>query len=171
MFRAVLFSVRALLAGVALICLTPHLGMAQAVYGTLSGRVMDTSGAAVPEAVITALDVGTNAPVVTVTGADGGFQFTRLTPGTYRLTIEKPGFRQQVRDDVALAVNEQMSLEAVLEVGAIEDTVVVKALAPLVQARSAEVSGLVDQKRVRELPLNGGNFQRLSLLAPGVRRR
>lgn len=131
-------------------------------------RVTDTSGAVVSEAVVTVVDVGTNAPTVTVTGGDGGFQFTRLTPGVYRLTIEKSGFRQHVRDAVTITVNEQARLDAVLEVGAVEDSVVVEAVAPLVQARSAEVSRLVDEKRVRELPLNGGNFQRLSLLAPGA---
>lgn len=168
MLRSFLLSARGLLAVSLIVCLTPHVMLAQAVYGTLSGRVTDTSGAVVGEAVVTAADVGTNAPTVTVTGGDGGFQFTRLTPGVYRLTIEKSGFRQHVRDAVTITVNEQARLDAVLEVGAVEDSVVVEAVVPLVQARSAEVSGLVDQKRVRELPLNGGNFQRLSLLAPGA---
>jgi hypothetical protein len=141
---------------------------AQAIHGTLSGRVVDSSGAAVPNAVITATDTATNAPLITTTGSDGSFQFTRVSPGGYRLTIEKPGFRQQVRDAVIVTVNEQVLLEAVLEIGAIEDRVIVEGGPPLVQARSGEVSGLIDQKRVRELPLNGGNFQRLSLLAPGA---
>lgn len=141
---------------------------AQAIHGTINGRVLDPSRAPVAEAVVTAIDVATDAPLVTVTDTEGGFSFTRVAPGQYRLTVEKPGFRQQVRDDIAVAVNEQVIVEALLEIGAVEDRVVVEGGVPLVQAKSAEVSGLVDQKRVRELPLNGGNFQRLALLAPGA---
>jgi hypothetical protein len=140
----------------------------QTVFGTLSGRVLDPSGAAVPDAAVTAIDVATTTTAVAVTDETGTYRFARLGPGQYTLTFEKVGFRLQVRDAVAITVNEQVTLDAVLEFGAIEDRVVVDARPPIVQARSAEVSGLVDEKRVRELPLNGGNFQRLSLLAPGA---
>jgi hypothetical protein len=149
-------------------CVAASVAAAQAIHGTLSGRVLDSSRAAVPDAVVTMLDIATNASAVTITGADGAFRFTRVTPGQYRLTVEKPGFRQQVRDALTVAVNEQVVVEAVLELGAVEDTVTVEAGPPVVQSRSAEVSGLIDEERVRELPLNGGNFQRLALLAPGA---
>jgi hypothetical protein len=141
---------------------------AQAIYGTLAGRVLDPSRAPVPDAAVTVVDVATNARLATSTDADGAFRFTRVTPGQYRLAIEKPGFRQHLRDSVAVAVNEQVLVDAVLEIGSVEERVTVDERSPLVQAKSAEVSGLVDQKRVRELPLNGGNFQRLALLAPGA---
>jgi Carboxypeptidase regulatory-like domain len=141
---------------------------AQAIHGTLSGRVMDPSRAAIGEAVVRLLDVTTNAQATTVTNGEGAFNFSRVNPGRYRLTIEKPGFRQHVRDALLVTVNEQVVLEAILELGAVEDAVTVEGQSAVVQAKSSEISGLVDEKRVRELPLNGGNFQRLALLAPGA---
>lgn len=146
----------------------PGAAVAQTVFATLAGRVLDSSGAAVPDAVVTASDAATSQSTIAVTDRSGRFEFPRLAPGQYRLTFEKAGFRRHVRDGVALAVNEQLAIDAILEVGGVDDHVVVEARTPIVQARSAEVSGLIDQKRVRELPLNGGNFQRLSLLAPGA---
>jgi hypothetical protein len=141
---------------------------AQTVSGALSGRVLDATSAPVADVVVTATDLGTNTPSIAMTDQTGGYRLTRLSPGTYRIAFEKTGFRPQVRDQVAVAVNDQLAIDAVLELGAVEDVVVVEARLPLLQVRSAEVSGLVDQKRVRELPLNGGNFQRLTLLAPGA---
>jgi hypothetical protein len=140
----------------------------QSVSGTLSGRVLDTTQAAVADAAVTLTHLETNAATATVSGADGTYRFTRVTPGRYRLSVEKPGFQLTIRDGFTIAVNEQPVMDVVLEVGALEDSVEVTAAAPLVQARTAEVSGLVDERRVRELPLNGENFQRLALLAPGV---
>lgn len=151
-----------------MMCAAPRAGVAQTIHGTISGRVLDPSQAPVSEAAVTATDLATNVPMVAVTDADGVFRFIRVTPGQYRLAIEKAVFKQHVRDAITVTVNEHVVADAVLEIGGIEDRVTVEARAPLVQATSGEVSGLVDQKRVRELPLNGGNFQRLSLLAPGA---
>ena len=153
---------------VLIVCVCATTAAAQAVYGTLSGRVVDSSGAAIPDAAVVAVHVDTNTATATATRADGTFQFTRVTPGLYRVTIEKPAFRQHVQDAVPVTVNEQVTLDVVLELGALEEKVVVAGGASVVQSKSAEVSGLVDEKRVRELPLNGGNFQRLVLLAPGA---
>jgi hypothetical protein len=168
MFHREGITARVVRIGLMLSLVCAQLASGQTVFGTISGRVTDASGAVVADAVVTAFDVDTNAPVVAITDGDGAFQFSRLAPRAYRLTFEKVGFRQQVREAVTVAVNQQIRLDAVLEVGAVEDRVVVQASAPVVQSRSAEVSGLVDQKRVRELPLNGGNFQRLAMLAPGA---
>jgi hypothetical protein len=142
--------------------------VAQTVFATLAGRVLDPSGAAIPDAVVTVIDAATAAAATVPTDRTGRFEFPRLAPGRYQLRVEKSGFRPHMRNDLVLAVNEHVTLDASLEVGAVENQVVVEGSTPLVQARSAEVSGLIDQKRIRELPLNGGNFQRLSLLAPGA---
>lgn len=141
---------------------------AQALYGGLSGRVLDTTQAAIADATVRLTRIETNAPAVAVTGSDGMYRFTRLTPGRYRVSVDKPGFQRALRDELAIAVNESAVLDVVLEVGALQDAVSIVAETPLVQSQSAEVSGLVDERRVRELPLNGENFQRLALLAPGV---
>ncbi|MGH9373391.1 MAG: carboxypeptidase-like regulatory domain-containing protein, partial [Vicinamibacterales bacterium] len=128
------------------LCTAVSHASAQTVYGTLSGRVLDPSRAPLADAIVTAIDIATNAPSVASTAADGTFHFTRLTPASYRVTIEKAGFRQQVHDAVSVTVNEQVVIESVLELGAIEDSIVVEGRPPLVQAKSAEVSGLIDQK-------------------------
>jgi hypothetical protein len=146
----------------------PVPSLAQTVHGTLGGRIFDSSGAVVADAVVTVTEAATAALAVATSDASGGYVFARLAPGQYSVVIEKPGFRQHLRRGVVVTVNDQIAIDAVLEIGTVADRVVVEARPPLVQARSAEVSGLVDQKRVRELPLNGGNFQRLSLLAPGA---
>ena len=130
---------------------------AQAVSGALGGRVVDSSQSAVADAVVTLTHLETNAPSVTVTAADGTYRFTRVTPGRYSVSFDKSGFQKAVRDGLVIAVNEQAVMDAVLEVGALQDSVTVVAEVPLVQSQSAEVSGLVDERRVRELPLNGEN--------------
>jgi hypothetical protein len=168
MFRLLRSSLRLSVLLAMLTIMTLPSASAQSVYGTVAGRVLDPSRAPIPDAAVTVVDIATNARLVTSSGADGAFRFNRVVPGQYRLTIEKTGFRQHLRDDVVVTVNEQVQFDAVLEIGSVEERVVVDEQSPLVQARSAEVSGLVDQKRVRELPLNGGNFQRLALLAPGA---
>jgi hypothetical protein len=141
---------------------------AQALYGSLSGRIVDASGAPIADAAVTLVDIATQTAAAAGSQGDGRYQFSRVSPGTYTVSVGKDGFRQSVRSDVGVTINEQVQLDVVLEVGSVRETVVVAADSPLLQARSAEVSGLVDAARVRELPLNGENFQRLMLLAPGV---
>ena len=141
---------------------------AQALYGSLGGRITDATRAAIADAVVTLTLVETNASMIATTSIDGTYRFARVVPGRYRLSVEKPGFRRADKDGLVLTVNEQAVLDTILEVGEVENAVTVSADAPLIQSRSAEVSGLVDERRVRELPLNGENFQRLALLAPGA---
>jgi hypothetical protein len=141
---------------------------AQALYGTLSGRIADATKASVGDAVVTLTRIDTNVASTVTTAPDGTYRFANVTPGRYRVTVEKPGFSQAVKDNLALAVNEQAVIDIVLDVGEVEQSVEVVSDAPLIQSRSAEVSGLVDERRVRELPMNGENFQRLALLAPGA---
>ena len=102
-----------------ILCLSAAEAWAQAVYGTLSGRVLDPSRAAIPEAVVTVTDLATNAPTVAISDADGVFCFTRLAPA-YRVSIEKAGFPPQVREPVPVLVNEQVVVDVILELGGIE---------------------------------------------------
>jgi hypothetical protein len=148
--------------------LEPRAARAQALYGSLGGRVLDVSAGPVADAVVTLVHLDTQSALSATSDRDGTYRFPRLIPGTYTLTIERDGFRGAVRERILIAVNEQVELNVPLELGEIRESVVVQAETPLVQTRSAEVSGLVDVQRVRDLPLNGENFQRLMFLAPGV---
>jgi hypothetical protein len=141
---------------------------AQALSGSIGGRIIDTTGAPVPNATILVVQLETRAAASATSDRHGEYRLPRVSPGPYVATVEHPGFRQAVKEGLTVSVNEHLRFDVALEVGEVRESVTVQAETPLVQARSAEISGLVDTQRVRELPLNGENFQRLMLLAPGV---
>lgn len=136
------------------------------VHGSIRGRVVDPTGAAVPGASVTA---ASDAAIVstTVTDATGGYQFIRLAPGAYEVSAELDGFRRAVRQGIAIRVNETATIDLTMAVGARNETVTVTADAPIVARQASSVSMLVDDKQIRDLPLNGRDFQKLTFLAPG----
>lgn len=141
---------------------------AQSATATLSGTVVDEQGGVVPNVNIILENSATALKRTAVTNSEGAFTITLLTPDTYTLRAELQGFALVEVRDIALSVNDKFALRIELKVGQLTDTVTVDAGASLVQSQSVEVSALVDERRVKELPLNGKNFQRLILLAPGV---
>jgi hypothetical protein len=92
----------------------------------------------------------------------------RVVPGNYSIVVEKTGFKQVRRVNLVIAVNEAAVADLTLEVGQINETVSIEAGAAVVQSQSVEISGLVSERRVKELPLNGRNFIKLVQLAPGA---
>ncbi len=98
----------------------------------------------------------------------GNYNAPFLIPGTYRVTVEKEGFKRATTADVILDVDQKARLDFALEVGALSQTMEVTASAPLVQADSAELGTVVTQRSVQMLPLNGRNFAQLVYLVPGV---
>lgn len=148
--------------------LTPSVFSQTAIHGSLRGRVLDPNGLAVPQAALTIVSIATGAAQEAGTDGEGTYQFPRLTPGRYRLTAEKTGFRASVRESIEIAVNETGVADIALSVGETKETVVVTVDADIVQSQRVEIGGRVDERRVRELPLNGENFGKLVLLAPGI---
>jgi hypothetical protein len=139
------------------------------VTGTMSGYVSDPSGAAIPEAAVTATLVEQNATRTTVTNVEGFYNFGALPPGVYVVSVEKSaGFERLVKNDVKLTVNQNVRLDFQLRLGSVSEQVTVTGEAPLVDTRSATVSGLVDDRRVVDLPLNGRNVIALAATVPGV---
>lgn len=138
------------------------------IHGAVRGRVLDPNGLIVGGAVVTATRTASGAEWTITTNEDGVYHFPRLTPGEYRLRAVKPGFRQSVRDGLTVAVNETTTLDLALALGETTEVVTVIAEAGVVQSQRVEIAGRVDERRVRELPLNGENFARLILLAPGI---
>jgi hypothetical protein len=151
----VLFSVAALL-------------RAQSTSAGIAGRVTDPSQALIANAQVTAIRVDTNARYVTLTDASGEYHFANLAPGTYRIEIEKPGFKKLMKTDVVLHVQDALALDFQMALGAESETVNVEAGAPLVNMESGAVSTVVDRTFVDNLPLNGRSFQTLVMLSPGV---
>jgi hypothetical protein len=138
------------------------------VNGSLRGTVLDPSEARVVKANILLQNEATGFSARTQTGDDGAYSFGSVPSGVYRLSIEKQGFQRLERTGLAITVNQAAEADVILSVGEVATTVTVAANVEVVQTQSTEISGLVDQRRVQDLPLNGKNFNRLTFLAPGA---
>src|SRR5262245_32225522 len=155
-----------LLLGVSLFAARPLL--AQAVGGSLQGAVVDPSGAAIPNAAVVILHVATGTARNLTADEHGRYHAPILPPGDYEIQVSARGFRPLVRRGVQLAIGDALSVDLALEVGNLETAVTVVAETPRINLASGAVSGLVDDKQIRDLPLNGRSFQQLALLQPGV---
>ena len=142
--------------------------VAQIATGDIAGFVRDPSGDPVPNAKVTAKMVEQQAVRSTETNTEGFYSFLALPPGTYEMTFESGGFQRQVHSGLQLTVNQHLRVDAALAVGTIETQVNVTAAAPLVDTTSATLSGLIDDRRVVDLPLNGRNVIGLARILPGV---
>ncbi|HEV8658030.1 MAG TPA: TonB-dependent receptor [Thermoanaerobaculia bacterium] len=140
---------------------------AQASGAALSGRVTDSSGAAVPGVTVTAMNTQTGLQRVAVTAADGAYRFPSLPVGTYRVTTELPGFATVTTEKVELNVATERELNVTLKQAAVSESITVTAEAPLV-ATTPAVGTVVSQKELEGLPLNGRQFANLASLAPGT---
>jgi hypothetical protein len=153
--------------GVALFLLTALL-RAQSTNGSLAGRITDPSQALIADAKIAAVSEGTNVRYETTTNSSGEYYLTNLPPNTYRIEVEKTGFKKLIKPDVILHVQDAPAIDLQMTLGAASDSVTVEAGAPLVNTESATVSTVVDHTFVDNLPLNGRSFQTLINLTPGV---
>jgi outer membrane receptor protein involved in Fe transport len=135
---------------------------------SLFGTVTDSQGAVVPGARITINNAATGGSRSVVTDSSGGYVFSLMPVGSYHLTIELAGFRKYERRNILLQANENIRVDAALDIGNLQETVTVEATAAQVDSRSATLNTTVDSKRIVELPLNGRNPADLVLLAPGV---
>lgn len=135
---------------------------------TLSGTVVDSSGGVVPGADITAKNSATATTYSAVSGANGGFTIPAIEPGTYTVTVALMGFKTAVLNQVIINVAVPASVKAVLELGQLQETVVVEAAAQMVQTQSSAVSSTINVKQISNLPLPGrGAFDFVTQL-PGV---
>jgi len=151
------------------LCLAiPTQGLFAQATGTISGSVLDGSGAAVPGSTITATLVQQNLTRTTEATADGRYIFNALPPGQYSISVESTGFQRLVRTEISLAINQNLRVDLTLQVGQVSETVEVAGAAPLVDTMSSSLSGLVDDRRVVDLPINGRNVIALSATLPGI---
>ncbi len=145
-----------------------HSASAQSATGAIQGRVTDRSGGAVPEASVKIENQKTGVQTSTVTNGQGAFLQPYLIPGEYKLTVEKPGFDKNVTSDIRLSVQQTIELELTLKVGEISTTVEVNANSAQLNTSTSEVSTVITNKAMIDLPLNGRNPYSLATLAPGV---
>jgi hypothetical protein len=156
--------IAALLIGV----LQPQALKAQGTTASISGTVMDASGAAVPDAAVQAKNLASGATQSANSDSQGRFRLVDLGIGDYEVQASKAGFQTLVRSGITLTVGSQIVVDLPLTVGQAQQTVTVEGQASQVETQSTAVGALVEQTQMRELPLNGRNFGQLITLAPGV---
>ena len=140
---------------------------AQTTAGRFSGTVTDSSGAAIPEASVTALNVETSQKLAEKTNAEGRFVVYPLPPGVYNISVTKPGFSSFEISDVKVDVSASLSRNITLEVGMINQSLSVTAEAAIMQTDSPAVAATIVRQQIEELPLNGRDFNQLVLLSAG----
>ncbi|MDR3698767.1 MAG: carboxypeptidase regulatory-like domain-containing protein [Candidatus Sulfopaludibacter sp.] len=143
--------------------------IAQNATGTLDGRVTDASNAAVPNANVTVENQATNVHWTQVTNAEGRFYQRYLQPGTYRVSVEKPGFQKYIQSNILLDVEQTVTLPIGLKLGDVSTTVQVEASAAQLSTETSTLTTTVSSNAILDLPLNG-NRSPMSLvtLVPGV---
>src|SRR5215469_2301409 len=141
---------------------------AQSINASLTGRVTDPSKARIVGAKVVATSSGTNINSETTTNAEGEYYLSSLTPGGYRIEVEKPGFKKLIKPAVILHVQDAVDIDFEMTVGSAWETINVEGDAPLLNASSAAVSTLIDNGFVVDMPLNGRSFGSLIDLSPGV---
>jgi hypothetical protein len=150
------------------LALSPTL-TAQLVNGSLVGTVTDAAGKVVTNSSVTLTNLGTSEKKVTKTDASGEYQFLFLIPGQYQVQIERTGFKTFSVGPVDIKVQTATRVDAVLQVGAIQQTVnVSSSTGELLQTQTATLGTTVEGNMVQAMPLNGRNVMNLVALAPGV---
>src|SRR5690348_8315714 len=149
-------------------CALPAL--AQIDRGAIVGRVTDASGAIVPKATVVVTNKDTGVAVTTSTNEAGEYQVLALIPGRYSVRVSSQGFDSVLRDNLALHVQDRLSVEVSLRVGSVNQEIIVTGAEPLLQTETADVGNVVDTQRVNDLPLNGRRYADLALLEPGVQK-
>jgi outer membrane receptor protein involved in Fe transport len=124
----------------------------------LNGTVHDPSGAVIPGAVISALDVSKGFSRSTTSDGQGNYQLVLLPPGTYTVTVTSPGFNKLVEQNIVLTIGEQAQLPLNLPIGGTDQVVTVSAGAEIIETQRSSQSTTVDQLRIENLPTNGRNY-------------
>jgi len=135
---------------------------------SISGGVMDSSGAGVAGATVTVRSVETGSQRVVTVDDTGRFDVESLGIGQYEVLVEATGFRPEVRTGITLVVGQHAEVNLTLRVGEVQEAVVVQGEIPPVSVTTQDISGLVGERQVKDLPLNGRSYDQLLTLNPGV---
>jgi hypothetical protein len=134
----------------------------------IQGVVSDSSGGAIPGVAIRIKNVETGAERNQATDESGHYEATALPVGRYEVRAEKAGFRSEEKTGIALVLGQRESVDLVLLIGDVRQTVKVEAMPTVVAITTEDVSGLVGERQVKELPLNGRSYDQLMTLNPGM---
>jgi hypothetical protein len=141
---------------------------AQIVGGTISGTVKDTTGAALSGATVTVRQIETGATRTLTTGSDGRFYAPSVPVGDYSISVALASFETEHRGGISLTVAQSLQLAFVLSVEKVQQEVVVNAEPVSVNTTTQQTSGLIDERQVKELPLNGRSYDELLTLNPAT---
>src|SRR6266850_700936 len=141
---------------------------AQSTGGRIRGTVMDTSGAAIAAAKVSIINEATHTTRETEAGAGGEYIFLEVPVGSYEVDAQSIGFKKYVRKGIVLNLNEALSLDITLQVGAAVDTIEVTGAPPLVDTTSTQLGAVVNERSVSQLPLAQRDTYQLLQLQPGV---
>src|ERR1700686_3772549 len=135
---------------------------------SIQGVVSDSSGGAIPGVAIQIKNVETGAERNQLTDEAGRYEAAALPVGRYEVRAEKPGFRSEKKTGISLVVGLRETVDLVLQVGDVRQTVKVEAMPTAVAVTTEDVSGLVGERQVKDLPLNGRSYDQLMTLNPGM---
>ena len=138
------------------------------VSATLSGRITDQSGAVVEGATVTAKDTDTDISRTSITDAAGRYELPGLPVGRYEVEVQKNGFAEALRSGIVLVVGQDATADLTLKVGDVNEQVRVVGDASMVNSTTQDITGLVGEKEVKQLPLNGRSYDLLLTINPGV---
>jgi Carboxypeptidase regulatory-like domain len=138
------------------------------VSASVKGVVTDQSGAPVPSATVKTKNLETSAARTTLTDEGGRYLMLSLPVGQYELRVSKTGFQDAIRSGIQLVVGEEASLDLRLQVGGVKAEISVIGDAPIVSTTTLDISGLVGEQAVKDLPLNGRSYDLLLPLNPGI---
>jgi hypothetical protein len=148
-------------------CLCPPPSTAQ-VSAKLSGLITDQSGAALPAAMVAARNLDTGTSRAALTDHTGRYRLFALPPGQYEVRVTKDGFAEAIRSGIRLVVGQDASVNLSLRIGPVSQQIKVTEDASLVSLTTQDISGLVGEKQVKDLPLNGRSYDLLLTLNPGI---
>ena len=137
--------------------------------GSISGVVTEASGAVVPKASVTLLDVGRNQKSSASTDASGHYDFSQLLPGTYQVSVELAGFKKSVSAQLTVSPQSEVRCDVQLQLASVSETLTVTgSSAPLLETESADLDQNISQQQIADVPMNGRNWTSLTELTPGI---
>src|SRR5216110_2023441 len=157
-----------------LLCVLFIMGTAGQVYGqgggvgTILGTITDSSSAVVAKAKVTVTNTATSINHVTESNEDGNYTVPYLRPGTYRISVEAAGFQKTVVDNINLAVDQNVRVDAIMKAGTVTETVTVNASAVALDTDTSAISQTISNTQVENLPLQDRNFTQFLLLGGGA---
>jgi len=152
------------------VCVLFSTGTALAQFnGSLSGTVQDQTGAVVPNATVTLLNLGTQQTVTVTTSGSGFYSFNELAPAHYKLTVTAAGFKQSVHSDVNVSAETARDVNVSLTTGGTTETVDVTAdQTPLLQTANSNIQTTIDSEAITRLPAYGADPYELLRASPGI---